>query len=353
MKQVTSFQIGPRPVGPSERVLVIAEIGVNHDGLLERALQLVDTASECGADAVKLQIFRAENLMHRSSSFAAYQKEQASDATPREMLSRYELDDRDVATIVDTIQERGMVPLATPFSPDDVATIANLDLPAIKIASPDLANPVLLGCAALSGKPLLVSTGASEMNEVISAYELLRSYDVPVALLHCVSSYPASIEDANLCWIQELVRTFACPAGYSDHTTDLLSGALAVAAGACIVEKHLTYDRRASGPDHAVSADARQFAEYVRAIRQAEKMRGQGSRRVLACERDVRTVGRQSLVLRRDVEAGASLSMRDLTVQRPGTGIPAAALRLTVGRQTRQAISAGTLLRDEMLSQAA
>lgn len=348
-----SFDIGARTIGNSEKVFVIAEIGVNHDGCVERALQLVDVAADCGADAVKIQVFRGKTLMHQSSAFAEYQKQQCADVSPANMLKRYELNERELAAVIDAIRERGLVPLATPFSPDDVTTIMRLGLPAIKIASPDLANPVLLGCAALSGKPLIVSTGASEMLEVAAAVRWLRGYDVPLALLHCVSSYPASADDANLCWIDELANSFACPVGYSDHTTDALTGALAVAAGACIVEKHLTYDRTAAGPDHSASADPRQFADYVRSIRLAERLRGRAGKRVLPCEKDVQKVSRQSLVLRRSIDAGAVLAMRDLTVQRPGTGIPAAALRRTIGRRTRRALEAGTLLRDEMLSEAA
>lgn len=348
-----SFNIGPQSIGSNEKVFVIAEIGVNHDGCVGRALQLVDVAADCGADAVKLQIFRARKLMHGVSAFAAYQKQNCADATPAEMLERYELNDRALAVVIDAARDRGVIPLATPFLPEDVATIMKLGLPAIKIASPDLANPVLLGCAALSGKPLILSTGAAEVSEVAAAVRLLRGYDVPLALLHCVSSYPALADDANLCWIDELANSFACPVGYSDHTTDPLSGALAVAAGACIVEKHLTYDCTAPGPDHSASADPRQFAEYVRAIRLAERLRGRAGKHVLPCERDVRNVSRQSLVLRRSINAGEALSMRDLTVQRPGTGIPASALRLTIGRRTRRALEAGTLLREEMLAEAA
>ncbi|MBA3273772.1 MAG: N-acetylneuraminate synthase family protein [Chthoniobacterales bacterium] len=353
MKTSRSFDIGARSVGANEKVFVIAEIGVNHDGCVERALQLVDIAADCGAEAVKLQIFRAQKLMHGSSAFAGYQKQQCADATPADILKRYELKERELAAVIDAIRDRGLIPLATPFSPEDVATIMKLGLPAIKIASPDLANPVLLGCAALSGKPLIISTGAAEMAEVASAAKLVRGYDVPLALLHCVSSYPALADDANLCWIDELATSFACPVGYSDHTTDALSVALAVAAGACIIEKHLTYDRVASGPDHSTSADPKQFAECVRVIRLAERLRGRAGKHVLPCEKDVRNVSRQSLVLRRRIDAGQELSMRDLTVQRPGTGIPAAALSLTIGRRTRRGLEAGTLLRDEMLSGAA
>ena len=353
MNRDNSMNIDGRRIGTNERVFVIAEIGVNHDGSVERALQLVDVAADCGADAVKLQVFRAQKLMHGSAAFADYQRQQCDDHDPAAMLRRYELGDRELSTIIDAARDRGLIPLATPFSPDDISTILKLDLPAIKIASPDLANPMLLGCAALTGKPMILSTGAAEMSEVATAMRQLRRYPVDVALLHCVSSYPASLGDANLAWIQQLATSFACPAGYSDHTTESLAGGFAVAAGACIVEKHLTYDCSAAGPDHSASADPRQFAQYVQAIRLAEKARGVTAKHVLPCETDVRSVSRQSLVLRRDIDAGTVLSIRDLTVQRPGTGIPAAALGMTIGKRTRMKLAQGTLLRDDMLLEAA
>ena len=345
--------ISGRSVGPGEPTLIIAEIGVNHDGSLARALELVNVAAECRADAVKLQVFRADHLMHRSGHFAAYQSQQSQESDPTEMLRKYELPSHDLKTIVKAIRERGMMPLATPFSLTDIATLAEMDLPAVKIASPDLVNRPLLRQAARLDKPLLVSTGAATMAEVEQAVGWLREWGVPFALLHCISSYPTPNHAANLCWIRELVETFAVPIGYSDHTTELMSGALAVAHGACIVEKHLTYDRHAVGPDHAASADPKQFAEYVRGIRVADELRGQKGKHVLAIEEDVRQVSRQSLVLRRDLQRGDLLSAEDLIIQRPGTGIPAAMSDRVIGRATLRALEAGTLLQWDMISDAA
>jgi N,N'-diacetyllegionaminate synthase len=246
-----------------------------------------------------------------------------------------------------------MVPLATPFSVSDVPTLAALDLPAIKIASPDLVNRPLLHRAAQLRKPMLLSTGAATMDEVAQAVDWLREWRAAFALLHCVSSYPTSSDDANLCWIAELATRFDVPIGYSDHTTDMTAGAFAVAAGARIVEKHLTYDCSAPGPDHAASADPRQFEQYVRLIRAADTMRGRPGKRVLPAERDVRRVSRQSLVAARPFKAGDTLTTGDLIVQRPGTGIPAAEIDRVSGRRVTCRIEAGTLLQWDMLSDAA
>jgi N-acetylneuraminate synthase/N,N'-diacetyllegionaminate synthase len=329
---------------------VIAEIGVNHDGDVARALELVSAAQSAGADSVKLQLFRADALMSEASAFADYQLQRCSDASPAHMLQKYELGRRDVEKVVAGIRDAGMMPLATPFSVGDIQAIEELDLPAIKIASPDLVNRPLLESAARLGRPLLVSTGASRFDEIERAAHWLTDWGAAFALLHCVSAYPTAIHHANLCWIGELRHHFGVPVGYSDHTTEAYSGALAVAAGACVVEKHLTYDRTAAGPDHAASADPEQFAQYVRAIRQAERMRGRPGRRVLAVEEDVRRVSRQSLVLARRLKAGHVVREVDLLVQRPGTGIPAAELPAVVGRTMRTAADAGEMLRWEMLA---
>jgi N-acetylneuraminate synthase/N,N'-diacetyllegionaminate synthase len=333
--------------------MVVAEIGVNHDGSLECALALVKAAAQSGADAVKLQIFRADRLMHESAAFAGYQKHSMLDATPIDMLRRFEMDEPELREIVAAIAAAGMIPLATPFSAEDVAVIESLNLPAIKIASPDVVNWPLLKRAAKTRLPLLVSTGAANINEISSSVAWLRGWDAAFALLHCISSYPTPAGNANLCWIRELSERFDVPIGYSDHTTQVMGGALAVAAGAVIVEKHLTYDRAASGPDHAASLDPAGFTDYVRLIRMAGEMCGGGGKRVLEIERDVRTTSRQSLVAARDLPAGHVIQETDLIVQRPGTGIPASALPSIIGQRIGQSIKAGQMLNWQLISHAA
>jgi sialic acid synthase SpsE len=348
-----TFNIDARPIGPGAHTFVIAEIGVNHDGSLRLAKELVELAAACGADAVKLQIFTAANLMHSSSQFAEYQQERVNDSDPAAMLRRYELAPVEIAELVALIRKRGLVPIATPFSPADVEVVAGLALPAVKIASPDLVNRPLLAAVARLGVPVICSTGAATMEEVATTVNWFAEWDRQLSLLHCISSYPTPAEDANLCWIGELAGRFAVPVGFSDHTTDVVAGALAVACGASIIEKHFTYDRRASGPDHSASADPEQFARYVKLIRQAEVLRGTAGKRVLPIEEDVRRVSRQSLVVSRDLSAGQVLGENDLTVQRPGDGIPAADVAAAVGRVVLRPVPRGSLLEWDMLSEAA
>ncbi len=347
------LQLDNFPLASSGPTLVIAEIGVNHDGQLDRAIELVHSAAQAGANAVKLQIFTADRLMHASSEFADYQKASTGAASPADMLRKYQLGGSDLNKLVGEIRRCKLIPLATPFSPEDVEQIESLHLPAIKIASPDLVNWPLLYRAAAANRPLLISTGAASLNEISSTVGWLREWRVRYALLHCISSYPTPTDAAHLCWIGELAARFEAPIGYSDHTTEIAAGALAVAAGACIIEKHLTHDCNAQGPDHSASFDPPQFAQYVRMIRLAEQMRGQSGKKILDIERDVRTVSRQSIVAARDIHQGQIIQSEDLTVQRPGTGVPASELPSLVGRRASRFIKAGQLFTRQFLSDAA
>jgi len=346
---MTNLRIGDRSIGRGAPVLIIAEIGVNHDGSVERALELVDLAADCGADAVKLQVFRAQTLLHRSCRLAAYQERSGAERDPAEMLRKYELSPDALRRISTHIRKRRLLPIATPFSPTDIPTLASLNLAAVKIASPDLVNRVLLQGAASLLLPFLVSTGAATLDEIDATVGWLRDWQTPFALLHCISSYPTEACDAHLSWIGDLHMRCGVHVGYSDHTTDTTCGAFAVAAGARFVERHLTYDCRAPGPDHSASSDPDRFARYVELIRQAEAMLGSPGKRVLSCEEDVRTVSRQSLILQRQVPARESICRDDLTVQRPGTGISAAEIDDVIGKRAVRDLPAGAMLSWEMI----
>lgn len=343
-----TMQIGKRRIGKDQPAFIVAEIGVNHDGRLDRALELVHIARACGADAVKLQLFTANHLMSDENILAEYQKTRVRETDGRAMLRRFEMPDVDVAMVVAATRAAGMVPLATPFSLNEVDRLVALGLDAIKIASPDVVNKPLLQKAALTGLPMFVSCGAANMEEVERAVHWLRMWETSAVLMHCVSSYPVDDSLAHVRWVDEL-RQFGLPVGYSDHATDILSGALGVAAGACVIERHLTYDRSADGPDHSASSDPVQFAEYVRTIRRSENLLGRGPKHVLDTELDVRKVSRQSVVARVDLVAGQPIRIDELCIQRPGTGIPAAELEAVVGRKARANVTRGRLLHWEMI----
>ncbi len=338
-------RIADREVGDGQRVLIIAEAGVNHDGSLDKALRLVDVAADAGADVVKFQVFRATELVTAVAATATYQQAHGL-RSQREMLHRLELSDDDFARIAAHCRRRGIEFLATPFSPPDVDRLQRLGVRALKIASPDVANPPLLQRAADTGLPLLVSTGASTADEIAAAVAQLRGYGAAarLVLLHCISGYPAPLDAANLRAIATLRHTFGVPAGFSDHTRLTAIAGWAVAAGACALEKHFTLSRRDPGPDHAASLNPIELAAYVTAARDAEAALGAGRLGMSPIEADVRAVARKSVVSAIAIPAGTVLSAEMLTIKRPGGGIEPARLESLVGRQAAADIPADIVL---------
>lgn len=334
-------------LGSDLPVVVVAEIGVNHDGRVERAMELVSAARGAGADGVKLQVFRSATLVHGEGILAEYQKSTTDAGSSADLLRRCELGEAELGRVLGYARSLGMLTVATPFSPSDVAVCGRLGLDAIKIASPDVVNHILLGEAARAGLPLLVSTGAATLEEVVETDGFLGALGVRAHYLHCVSAYPAPDGLAHLAFIRDLIGRFGERVGYSDHAPSLLAGACAVAAGAVLLERHLTYDTAAVGPDHAASSDPGQFAEYVRMARLAETLRGKGHKRLLDVEGDVRRVSRQSLVLALPLERGEALTAGHLTTQRPGTGIPPNLAGRFVSRRAKQSLPVGTMLTPE------
>ncbi|MEX0776196.1 MAG: N-acetylneuraminate synthase family protein [Phycisphaeraceae bacterium] len=393
-----SLLFAPATATSPPKVLVIAELGVNHDGQRARAMDMVTMAAAAGADAIKLQLFDPRHLLSNQAKLAAYQKEAGAD-DPFTMLDRLKLTAADLRAVRSAARETGLAFILTPFSLEDVPALADLDVDAVKIASPDAVNTPLLRAAAALGKPMLISTGTCTMEELADAAALLRSLSpwervadprksarpgersrvvavgvssmidsraalIPGsphsnprpggegaggALLQCVSSYPTADGQAAINGLVALRERFGVPVGYSDHTRSLVSGAVAVAAGACVIEKHFTYDRQAQGPDHAASLDPVSFTHYVDLIREAQVMLGPIAKRVLPCEQDVRAVSRQSVCAVCDLSPGHVVREKDVTVRRPGTGIPARELERVVGRRLRVAVRGGDLLRADDL----
>lgn len=343
---MSGFAIGPRAIGPGCAPYVIAEIGVNHDGDPRRAAELVRAARDAGADAVKFQLFDAALLMSADARFARYQ-EGLDLPDPRTMLEALELPAGAIRELAAEARALGVDPIVTVFSVDLVAAAEAIGVAAYKTASPDLAHRPLLDALAATGRPLIVSTGAATLEEVLRADGWLVGR--AVAFLQCVSSYPTPDAQAELAGIASIAGATRRVVGYSDHTGSIETGGLAVAAGASILEKHLTYDRAARGPDHAASLDPSDFAAYVRFARRAAAMLGPG-KRVLPIEEDVRSVSRQSLVAARALPRGRRIERGDVVVKRPGTGLPAWMLDEVVGRALLRDVEADRVLRAEDLA---
>jgi len=340
-----AMKIGSKPIGDGHRVYIIAELGVNHDGSLDRAIALTRAAHQAGADAVKLQLFDSKLLLSEQAQLAQYQQTRATDV--HEMLVGLQLNTASMLKVRQLAHELELGFIVTCFSLELVQEMRRLDVDAIKIASPDAVNLPLIESLISLNKPMLISTGACELQEIDTAVTACLAR--PTALLHCVSAYPVPNGHAAIGAITDLKQRYRVPVGYSDHTTSIHAGMLAVAAGATVIEKHLTYDQTAAGPDHGASFDPGQFTEYVGLIRTAELQLAHNGKQVLDCELDVRRVARQSVCVLRDLPVGHTITRDDITVKRPGTGIPACDLDRVIGQSLKRPVAANHLLCQEDL----
>jgi N,N'-diacetyllegionaminate synthase len=341
----TGVQIGNRTLGTGQDVYMIAEAGVNHNGRFEPALRLVDAAKRAGADAVKFQVFTAENLVISHAPTAAYQLEKGH-TDQRQMLRELELTRAEFTELAQYCREVGIEFLATPFSIDDLEFLLELGVSAIKLASPDLVNYPLLERAIGSGLPVITSSGACTIDEIDDAVECFSNQGAlsRMILLHCISSYPTSLAQANLAVIGNLTGRYPIPIGFSDHTAEWITGALAVAAGATVLEKHFTLDRKLPGPDQAFSVEEPELEKYIAGAREAKAAMGTPLRQLLACEHDVRKLSRGSVVSAMDIPAGTIITPAMLTVKRPGGGIEPARIKDVVGTRAVCDITADTSL---------
>lgn len=339
------LDFGSTHIGRQAGTFVIAEAGVNHDGDLNRALELVRVAAESGADAVKFQTFKATQLVNATAKKADYQIESTGESGGQlEMLANLELDEASHHALVKRCAELDILFMSSPFDAGSADFLERLGLPAFKIGSGELTNTPFLKHVARKGVPMILSTGMARMGDVevaLDAVEEMGHHDV--AILHCVSAYPADPADANLRAMATLA-SFGYPVGYSDHTPGISVPIAAVALGATVIEKHFTLDRDLPGPDHRASLEPDEFAAMVHGIRVAELALGDGRKRPVPAELDTARAARKSLVAACDIPANAVLTAEMLAIKRPGTGIPPTMREFVIGRSTSTAIISGELL---------
>ena len=342
---MSRFMIGHHTIG-TDRCFVIAEIGVNHNGDVSVARQLVDAALGAGADAVKFQAFKADTLAAADAPKAAYQATQTGpDESQHDMIRRLELEPQALQQIADYCRDKGLIFFATPFDASSAEDLIKLQVPVFKVGSGDLTNIPLLRHLARTGRPMIVSTGMSYLGEVEAAVNAIRSCGCEdLALLHCVSSYPADPADTNLRALDTLHAAFGVPVGLSDHTLGTTIPFAAVARGATIVEKHLTLDRNLPGPDQAASLEPQEFAHMMEGIREIEAALGDGIKRPRPSEADTRNVARRSLHVARDIRQGETIGTADLTVLRPSGGIGPEDIDRVAGSRARRDLQCGERL---------
>ena len=331
--------IGCRTVGAGEPCFIIAEAGVNHNGDPERAHALVDAAADAGADAVKFQAFRTDELVAVGAAAAPYQRE-AGFEMQSDLLRGLELDSDTFAALVRHARERNVVFLASVFDEQSLDVLDRIGVDAYKIASPDSTNPLLLEAVGSRGRPVILSTGTADLAEVETAVATLREKGLRhLVLLQCTSAYPAPADEANLRAMSTMRDAFDVPVGFSDHTVGDEIALAAVALGACVLEKHFTLDRSLPGPDHAASLEPDEFALLVARVRRVESALGDGVKRPTPAELENVSSVRRSLAAATDLAAGTTLERAMLTALRPGTGIPAARIGDVLGRRLRRAIA--------------
>lgn len=353
-----------------DRVYIIAEAGVNHNGERDRAFALIDVAAQAGADAVKFQTFDATKLASKSVAKAAYQKEQTDAAESQlNMLRRLELPRDWHYELQEHARQRGITFISTAFDLDSLTFLDAMDLPFFKIPSGELVNAPLLWQFARTRKPLVISTGMATMSEVeqglaVVAHalnaqaepagmdEVWRSWSDPacraslkghVTLLHCTSQYPTPLNEVNL-RAMDTLAAFGLHVGYSDHTSGILVAIAAVARGARVIEKHFTLDRAMDGPDHAASLEPDELERMVAEIRALELVLGDGVKAPFAVEWDTRRAARQQVVAARGIAAGSVFERADLVTARSGRGLPAAELWSLVGQTARRSFEAGDII---------
>lgn len=347
-----AIQINERWVGPGYPCFVIAEAGVNHNGDINMAKQLVDVASEVGADAIKFQTFKAERLVTRDAPKANYQRQTTGTQESQfEMLRRLELSEDAHAELVAYCKKRGLLFMSTPFDEGSADLLADLGVPVYKIPSGEITNIPYLKHVASKGRPLIVSTGMSYLGEVEKAVRAIESTgNTQFVLLHCVSNYPAAPEDINLSAMKTMATAFNTLVGYSDHTEGLEIAFASVAMGACVLEKHFTLDRELPGPDHRASIEPEQFAALIQGVRSIEAALGDGRKQPAASEANTASVARKSLVAATALKAGTVITEEMVAIRRPGTGLLPDLYPMLIGRQLNVDVKSGTLFDLSMFS---
>lgn len=337
-----SVTIAAREIGPAQPCFIIAEAGVNHNGNLAMARELVRQAKASGADCVKFQTFKAERVVTAAAPKAAYQLKVTDPAESQfAMLRKLELSEQDHRLLLEECRQQDIVFLSTPYSIEDAELLHELGAPGFKIASGQLVELPFLAAIARFNKPVILSTGMATLEETREAVAALRANgNDQIVVLQCTTNYPSRLADANLRAMAAIASATRAPIGYSDHTEGITTCLAAVALGAVVIEKHFTLDRALPGPDHRCSSEPAEMASLVRGIREIETALGSGIKQPTPAELANLSGMRRSIVAARAIRGGERVSARDFAFKRPATGLPPKRLDELVGRTARVDIPA-------------
>lgn len=344
MRKMIKIFIEDKVVGNGFPTFIIAEAGVNHNGSLDNAKKLVDIAKESGADAVKFQTFKAEDLVTKGAQKAEYQKKLTKECSQFEMIEKLELSEDDFRDLANYANEMGIIFLSSPFDMGSVDLLDEIGVSAFKLSSAEITNFSLLGHVASKNKPVILSTGMATLEEIEEAVTYLQKEVNDLILMHCITNYPAKIEDTNLKVLETLSKTFNVPVGFSDHTLGIEMPIAAVAMGSCVIEKHFTLDKTLDGPDHKASLEPSEFSKMVVAIRNVEKGMGTGIKELTKEEEEIKKIVRKSVTAKLDIPKETEITKEMLTIKRPGTGIEPKYFNLLIGKITNSKIEKDTTL---------
>ncbi len=347
-----TITIGSRRIGTHEPCFIIAEAGVNHNGSLANAKKLVDAAKEAGADAVKFQAFNTEELATKDAEKASYQD--ANDPRHKnqfEMLKSLELQADEFRELAAYCKSKGILFLCTPFDIKSVDLLESLNVPAYKIPSGEITNVPYLRYIAKKKKPMLISTGMANMDEVKRVLSIIYEQgNKQVALFQCVTSYPAPPGLLNLKAMETMQKEFKVPVGFSDHSKGIVADIVATALGACMIEKHFTLDKTMKGPDHKASLEPDELKEMIESIRLAEQMRGNGIKKRTAVEEEIMPKVRKGIYASKDIKKGEKITEKSVATKRPVDGIGAEEYDKVIGKSTKKDIRKGSTITWDDLS---
>ncbi len=327
-------------------VFIIAEAGVNHNGSLDTAKKMIDVAKSAGCDAVKFQSFKAEKVISQQASLAPYQQTSGINASSQlEMVKRLEFSEAEHIELMNYCSKQDILFLSSVFDEDSVDMLQRLGVKVFKIPSGEITNIPLLCHIACKRRPILLSTGMSTLNEIAEAVNAISLCgNNEIVLLHCVSAYPAPIEEVNLKAMNTLKERFSLPVGFSDHTEGIVASVAAVALGAQVIEKHFTLDKNMEGPDHKASLEPEELRHMVEVLRLIEKAIGDGEKKLCPCEKENVMLVRKSVVAVKDIAKGQIFSKENITLKRPGYGIQPSDMKKIIGCTAKVDIKADEIV---------